>query len=240
MRNLAICEPLISAGTPSEIRRGIKASLPVMLGFIPFALVLGAQARHKGFSPIEVPLMTGLNFGGGSEFAAVELWTSPPHVMLIIGITFLINSRHLLMGATFAPFVRHLPKRQAFIALFFMCDESWAMSLADAKRSQTHLSLGYFSGVAGCLYATWVVFTTLGSLLGPILGDVTQYGFDMAFPAVFLVMLAGMWRGVSAARPWAVSLIVAGAVRIIFPGAWYVPAGAISGIFAAAFWARAE
>ncbi|WP_343239057.1 AzlC family ABC transporter permease [Stenotrophomonas sp. GD03993] len=78
-----------------------------MIGFIPFALVLGAQAAQKGLSALEVPLMTGLNFAGGSEFAAVELWTSPPHIALIVAITALVNSRHLLMGASLAPLLIH-------------------------------------------------------------------------------------------------------------------------------------
>ncbi|WP_425336076.1 AzlC family ABC transporter permease [Sinorhizobium numidicum] len=211
-----------------------------MVGFVPFALVLGAQAAERGFSIVEVPLMTGLNFGGGSEFAAVELWTSPPHVLLIVAITFLVNSRHLLMGAALAPFIRHLPKRKALVTLFFMCDESWAMGLADAKKSATVLSLGYFFGVALGLYSTWVIFTTVGAFVGPFLGDVTRYGFDMAFPAVFLVMLAGMWKGAVAARPWLVSLIIAGTTYVLFPGAWYVPAGAVSGVLSAFFCARSD
>jgi 4-azaleucine resistance transporter AzlC len=223
----------------SEVRRGARASLPVMLGFVPFALVLGSQASRKGLTPVEVPLMTGLNFGGGSEFAAVGLWSSPPHVLLIVAITLLVNSRHLLMGATLAPLIRHLPKRQAFPALFFMCDESWALGLADAREGRARFSLGYYMGVSAGLYLTWVVFTTLGALAGPVLGDVTRFGFDMAFPAVFLVMLAGMWKGVAAARPWIVSLVVAAATHLLVPGAWYVPAGSVAGVTAAYLWARA-
>lgn len=210
-----------------------------MLGFVPFALVLGAQASQKGLSPIEVPLMTGLNFGGGSEFAAVELWASPPHMLLIAAITFLVNSRHLLMGAALAPLMRHLPKRKALPALFFMCDESWALVLADARKARSGLSLGYYMGVSAGLYCTWVVFTTIGTLAGPVLGDVTRYGFDMAFPAVFLVMLAGMWKGAAAALPWTVSLVVAAATHLLVPGVWYVPAGALSGVMAAYLCARA-
>ncbi|MBP2445306.1 4-azaleucine resistance transporter AzlC [Rhizobium leguminosarum] len=224
----------------SEAWRGLKAAIPVMLGFVPFALVLGAQAAGKGFTAVEVPLMTGLNFGGGSEFAAVELWSSPPHVLLIAAITFLVNSRHLLMGAALAPFIRHLSKRQALMAQFFMCDESWAMGLADARKARANLSLGYFFGVALGLYICWVIFTTVGVLVGPILGDVTEYGFDMAFPAVFLVMLAGMWKGAKAALPWLVSLLVAAATYLVLPGAWYVPAGALSGVVAAFLMARAD
>lgn len=226
------------SGLFSEARRGLRDCLPVMLGFVPFALVLGSQATQKGFSVLEVPLMTGLNFGGGSEFAAVELWTSPPQILLIVAITLLVNSRHFLMGAALAPLIRHLPRRKVFPALFFMCDESWAMGLADARKAGDRFSLGYFMSVALGLYLTWVVFTAVGALVGPVLGDVTRYGFDMAFPAVFLVMLAGMWKGASAALPWLVSLVVAALTFLLVLGAWYVPAGALSGVVAAYVLAR--
>lgn len=226
-----------------EIRRGLRASLPVMVGFVPFALVLGAQAVAKGFSAIEVPLLTGLNFGGGSEFAAIGLWTSPPHLLLIAGVALLVNSRHLLMGAALAPYLRHLPRGKALPALFFMCDESWAMGLADAKAREADgarraFSLAYYMGVSAGLYGTWVLFTAIGALLGPVLGDVTAYGFDMAFPAVFLVLLRGMWKGLAAALPWAVSLTVAVALYLLVPGAWYVPGGVVAGMAVAWFGAR--
>lgn len=222
----------------AEFRRGLKSAIPVMIGFIPFALVLGAQAAAKGFSAIETPLLTGLNFGGGSEFAAIGLWTSPPHLLLIVGVTLLVNSRHLLMGAALAPYLRRLPRRTALRTLFFMCDESWAMGLADARRREGEgravpFSLDYFMGVSIGLYLTWVLFTAIGALIGPRLGDVTAYGFDMAFPAVFLVLLRGMWKGVRAAAPWGVSLAAAVAACTLIPGAWHVPAGVLAGLFAA-------
>ena len=37
--------------------------------------------------------------------------------------------------------------------------------------------------------------TTLGAAVGPTIGNIEQYGFDMAFTAVFLVLLRGMWKG---------------------------------------------
>lgn len=223
---------------PGEFRRGLATALPVMIGFIPFALVLGAQAVQKGFTQIEVPLLTGANFGGGSEFAAIELWTSPPHVALIVAITFLVNSRHLLMGATIAPLLRHLPLRKVLPSLFFMCDESWAMGLADATKranagQHADFSLRYYLGVSVGLYVTWVVFTALGAIVGSMIGDVEAYGLHMAFPAVFLVLLRGMWKGMRAARPWLVSLIAAITTYLLVPGAWYVAAGAAAGLVTA-------
>lgn len=244
---MSVLDPSVAQGevdivSRSEVWRGIVACTPILLGIIPYALVLGAQASSKGLSVVEVPLMTGLNFAGGSEFAAIRLWTSPPHILLIVAMTFLVNSRHLLMGAALAPFLQHLSKRKALAALFLMCDESWAIGLADARKRASQgyhpaFSLRFYLGGSIVFYVAWVVFTTLGAAFGPLLGDVEAYGFDMAFPAVFLVLLAGMWKGVYAARPWLVSLVVAALTYLLVPGAWYVAAGAISGIVAAYIWA---
>jgi predicted branched-subunit amino acid permease len=181
----------------------------MLLGIIPFALVLGSQATQKGFSFIEVHLFTGLNFAGGSEFAILELWTNPPI------ITFLVNSRHLLMGASLVPYLRHLPNKQIFPALFFMCDASWAVALADAQKRQAQtginhaFNLSFYTGLCFALYLMWVGFTALCGAIGPILGDASRFGFDMAFPAVFLVLLRGMWKSLHAARPGLVSLVTA-------------------------------
>ncbi|CAM2154564.1 MULTISPECIES: AzlC family ABC transporter permease [Paraburkholderia] len=218
----------------AEMARGMRAALPVMLGFVPFALVLGAQAAQKGLSVLEVPMMTGMNFAGGSEFTAVRLWTSPPHIALIVLMSLLVNARHILMGAALAPRLRHVPLPRALAALFLMCDESWALALADANgRKQDSISLAYYLGAAVNLWLTWVAFTALGAVLGPVLGDVERYGFDMAFTAVFLVLLKGMWKGARASSPWFVSLVVAGVTYRLVPGAWYVAAGACAGLLAA-------
>jgi len=226
----------------SEVWRGLRASLPLMVGVVPFALVLGAQAARKGLTAVEVPMMAGLNFAGGSEFAAIGLWTSPPHVLLITAVTFLVNSRHILMGAALAPYLQHLPKWKVFAALIVMCDESWALGLADARRraaeGKSALSLPFYLGAAIGIYLAWVVFTTMGAVAGPFVGDVRGYGFDMAFPAVFLVLMRGMWSGARAARPWLVSLVVAGLTYLCVPGAWYVAAGILAGLAAAFWWAE--
>lgn len=68
---------------------------------------------------------------------------------------------------------------------------------------------------------------------GPVLGDIKQYGFDMAFVAVFLVLLKGMWAGFRPAIAWLVSLLVAALSYKFIDGAWYVLLGTISGLMVA-------
>lgn len=220
---------------------GATASLPVLFGIIPFGLVLGAQAAQKGLTPYEVPLMTGLNFAGGSEFAALGLWAAPPPFLLIMAVTFLVNSRMLVMGAALTPFLHHLPKRKVLPALFLMTDASWALSMADTRRRAElgiapAFSLAYYIGSSIVFYVAWIGCTTVGAVLGPLLGHPEAYGLDMAFPAVFLVMLRGMWKGLRRAWPWVASLAAAALTYKLVPGAWYVAAGAVAGILTAVIW----
>lgn len=229
----------------SEARRAFKIAWPVLIALIPMALVLGAQAAQKGLSTIEVTLMTALNYAGGSEFAAVGLWTSPLPVALIVGMTFLVNSRHLLMGAALAPYIHHLPKRIVYPVLFFMVDESWALGLADARRRaaagiEPSFSLTFYATLGALFWFTWFVFATVGALIGPTVGDLGRWGFELVFPAIFLVLVRGMWTTARAARPWLVSLLTAAIIHLTIPGAWYVPAGAVAGLAAAWFWADAQ
>lgn len=226
----------------AEILRGLKDVLPVLIGVAPLGLALGAQAAHKGLAPGAVALMTGLNFAGGSEFAAVGLWANPLPVALIVLMTALVNSRHLLMGATLAPLIAHLPRWKAFAALFWMCDESWAMAYADAQKRRaagaiSGFSLPYYAAVALGVWIAWIGSCTAGAVIGPAIGDIRAFGVDMALPAVFLAITKGLWRGHRAARPWLVSLIVAALTYLLVPGAWYVATGAVAGLIAARFWA---
>ena len=227
-----------------EVMRGVSTSLPVLSAVVAYGLVFGAQAAQKGLHLLEVPLMTGSNYAGGSEFAAVGLWASPPPVLVIVAVTLLINSRHLVMGAALTPHIQHLPRWKALVVLFFMSDESWAISHADTLRRKEAghrlpFSPAFYAGCAGTIYLGWLGSTTLGAAASPLLGDVEAYGFDMAFPAVFLVILAGMWKGRRAARPWLVSLAAAASTHLLVPGAWYVVVGTAAGLGAAHCWARA-
>ncbi|SDB84670.1 4-azaleucine resistance probable transporter AzlC [Acinetobacter boissieri] len=218
-----------------EFKRGLKASIPVLIGLIPCALVLGTQAAHKGLSILEIPLLTGLNFAGGSEFAILEVWTNPPQILLLMFVTLLINSRHLLMGANLVPYLKHLPNKKALSALFFMCDEVWALSVSDAQKRnylppKEAFSMPFYAGISFALYVMWVLFTTLGGAIGSTLGDISKWGFDMAFPAIFLVLLRSMLPSVKASLPWVISLGAAIIAYLYLPSGWHVPVGTACGI----------
>ncbi|MDA3979652.1 AzlC family ABC transporter permease [Gallibacterium sp. AGMB14963] len=222
--------------TNNSISQGFRDAFPVLIGFIPFGLVLGAQGTASHMTLWQVPLMTGVNFAGGSEFAAIGLWASPPPLLLIMFTTFLVNCRHILMSAALTPYLKGLPLRKTLLVLFFMCDEAWALALNHIKqRALRQLDLRYYFSMALSLYLAWIISTGIGAWIGPFLGDIKQYGFDIAFVAVFLVLLKGMWTGFRPAIAWLVSLVVAAISYQLFAGAWYVLFGTLSGLIIAYF-----
>ncbi|MDG1121967.1 MAG: AzlC family ABC transporter permease [Glaciecola sp.] len=228
----------MSVSKPSQhaFVEGMLIAFPLLLGFVPVAFMLGAEAAQKDFSSVLIMFLTMVNFAGGSEFAAIELWTSPPAVLFIIFVTLMVNSRHIIMGATLAPHIKHLPKRKILPTLFFMADEVWALAMQDITKQHKHtpskkgFRFDFYLGVALPLYVTWSVCAGLGAYYGNMLGDLHQYGLHMAFPAMFIVILVGMWNGKHNALPWLVSALVAMLAYHYLPGGWYVILGTFSGI----------
>ena len=50
-----------TASPRSEFLRGIKETSPMLIGLLPWALILGMQGGQKGMSWLEMLLMTGMN-----------------------------------------------------------------------------------------------------------------------------------------------------------------------------------
>ncbi|AWM86444.1 AzlC family ABC transporter permease [Microvirga sp. 17 mud 1-3] len=213
-----------------EARAGLRDIAPAAIAAIPIGLLFGAVAVTKGLSPAEVALMSLLVFAGGAQFAAIESWVSPAPILALAFGTFLINVRHVLMGASLAPKIR-LSRSQKFIAFFFMTDESWALSERRAiDRPVTGI---YWAAMAAILFANWVVSTTLGAVLGSFLGDPARFGADFAFTALFIGLVAGFGRSRITLVTVGVSAAVAALVHHFIGAPWHVASGALAGIAAA-------
>lgn len=224
----------------SEFRRGAISAAPLMIGFIPLAVILGAQASQAGQSFVTAYLMTAINFAGGSEFAVLGFWSAVPPLATVILSTFLINSRHIIMGANLAPYIQHESGMRIFFLYFVMCDETWALSMQDIQRRRAlnqGFSFGYHMGVGVSLWLMWSWSTCLGAFIGNSFGDLSHYGFEMALPATFIGLAIGIRpRGrenLSQYIPIAISFACAAGLAALDLKTYSVGGGAFSGLFAA-------
>ncbi|SON56259.1 Inner membrane protein YgaZ [Hartmannibacter diazotrophicus] len=221
-----------------EFRRGVVAVAPLAVAVIPFALILGANGAAKGLSVVEIGLMSAIVFAGSSQFLAIDLWREPVPVLSLGLAALLINLRHVLMSASLSGKMNHVPKWLRYLKVFFLADEIWA--LAEQHATRQRLTPAYYFGLAAPLYGAWVLLTMAGAALGSLIADPRAFGFDFAFTAVFIGLVAGFWKGRGSALVAATSAIVAIAVHTLVEGAWFVVAGALAGVAMAAITARQD
>lgn len=228
--------PVRSAGT--DFRVGFVRGFPIILATAPFGLLLGAIAAQKGLSVLEVSLMSAIVFAGSAQFVAIDIWTSPAPWAALGFSALLINMRHVLMSASIGPRMGSFNPTLRIFGLFFLADEIWALSEAEAARAR--FTPAFYFGLVTVFYSLWNLWTVLGALIGPVLGNPADIGFDFAFTAVFIALIMSFWKGPATGAVLAASAAVAALTHTHVEGPWYILAGAIAGMIAAALLWRPE
>ena len=213
---------------------GAKRAIPLALSVCAVGVAFGMLSRQARLSVIDALLMSGLVYAGASQFVALSLWTAIPFpVIPIILTTFIVNMRHMLMGASLRPWYAKLSPWKVYTTVFFMVDESWALTMSDFAKGGR--DAGFLLGSGFTLYLAWVSSTLIGRTAGAWIQNPAQWGLDFAFIAVFAALLVGMWKGKSNLLPWVVAAVVAVAAAHWLPGKWYILLGGIAGSAVGAF-----
>lgn len=215
-----------------DLAAGLRAAAPLLVAMVPIGAVFGAVAVSKGLSPLETSLMSALVFAGGSQFVAMDLWTQPASWVALGFAALLVNLRHVLMSASIAGKLDGFSGWRKYAAMLILTDESWALS--EFRAATGRLTPAFYAGAALSIYTVWNLATICGALLGAFMGDPQRIGLDFAFPAVFIVLLMGFWKGRETGLVLVASASAAFLTHHFVPGAWYVAAGALAGLAAAA------
>jgi 4-azaleucine resistance transporter AzlC len=206
---------------------GTRQAIPLAASVFLVGMVFGVLARHAGLTLLETLLMSALVFAGASQFVAVGLWALPIPVAAIVFTTLIVNLRHVLLSAALRPWFRDLSHLRVYGSLFFMVDESWALTMGQIRAGTRDRA--FLIGAGFLMYLSWVTATGTGYLAGTAIGDLSRWGLDFAITAIFMALLIGMWRGRSDLWPWLVSAAVAIITWRFLPGTWYIVCGAVSG-----------
>jgi len=203
----------------SAFRRGMVSTLPLAPGVIAFGLLYGMMARQVGFQPWEALAMSAVVHAGSAQFVALEMWNTASAATIIL-TTWVVNLRHLLMGASIAPYLSDLSARWKALLALWMSDESYALAITAYEAG--HGSAGYFLGANLGVALVWWISSWAGALLGAAVPDPTQYGLDLVFPLAFLGLLISFLKD----RLHVAVAVLAGLLALaciqVLPGKWYV------------------
>lgn len=160
----------------SGARAGALAMVPLALGYLPFAFVIGTAAGHSS-DPLAAWAGSLLVFAGSAHLVVVETVTAGGATGGIawsaIGAAILINARLLVLSAALAPIWRsaRLPARLAAGAV--VIDPLWMLvgartsglpgGKAGAQAPATQRR--YYAGAAAMLALLWSATMAVGTLL---------------------------------------------------------------------------
>lgn len=206
-----------------EFFLGIKKTMPLMVGVIPFGLAYGIMGIQAGLKLPELTLMSMFVFAGSAQFMAVGMIKEGISFTLIVISTLLINLRHLLMGLSLAPYLNRQKTRWLYLLAFGMVDESYASTINHYKESGSEQGNPFFMfGAAFGMYIFWIGSSLIGAILGYSIKDPLSWGLDFAMPATFLSILVLQIKSVRIMTVFFVSGISAVAANIYIPGKWYI------------------
>ncbi|MFC7096867.1 AzlC family ABC transporter permease [Halobaculum marinum] len=181
---------------PSDLRDGVRDTLPLLLGIVPFALVAGVAGVEAGLTPLQTVGLSVVVFAGASQLAAIELLGDDAALGVVVLTVVVINLRMLMYSASIAPYFRHLSTRVRAGCAYVLTDQAYALALAryagDGADADLDADGGtrrpyYYLGVAVTLWVVWQAGTVTGVVFGAAVPESWQLGF--AVPLVFLALL---------------------------------------------------
>ena len=204
------------SGGPSETEARRQLLLEVVgisLSIAALAVVFGIAAREAGLSVIDAIAMSALPFAGASQFAALGYLEEGLSWAVIVGLTALINARHLLYSASLAPHLAGVPAPQRAAMAQVLTDEAFALSISHFARLGRPDASGYWIAAIFGVYLPWNIGTAIGATVGQFIPEPSQLGLDVVFAASMAGLAVGLIKGrrevVATTAAVAIGLIVA-------------------------------
>jgi len=165
--------------------QGIKAGIPIGLGYFAVALTLGIAAKNAGFTPFQATLTSFLINASAGEYIGFTLIAAGSGYIEVFLMEAIANARYMLMSAALSqkldPKVGTLGR---MLLGFCITDENFGVSIAREGK----LDPVFTFGAATMAIPGW----SLGTLFGAILGNIMPVGLLSALS----VSLYGMFISV--------------------------------------------
>lgn len=202
--------------TRSAFADGVSSVAPLLLGVIPFGLVVGVSASTAimGAGPAWATSL--IIFGGAAQLATIELTNAGTAALVVIATGLVINARHIMYSATLADHFREFPGGWRYGLPYLMTDQAFAVSITRYDTvDDPRYKRWFFLGAGLSLWLPWQLTTVAGLLVGAQIPS--SWSLDFVIPLVFTVLLISAVKD----RPGLFASVVGGLVAIIGRGLPY-------------------
>lgn len=221
--------------TREGLRRGARTALPLLIGYLPFAMVIGVISQAHGLSLLETGLMGATVFAGASQLLALELWADPVPVVATIVAALVVNLRFLPITASLSHWFVRLRGWRVWGTLATVTDHALAFSVTEERAGR--VDAGFLLGLGLVTWAGWIVFCVGGHMLGSAVVLPPGHALYFASVSAFISLLVPLWRGFGRDMlPWLLAAILSlGLFLLGMPTPLPLLSGALGGAFLAAW-----
>jgi 4-azaleucine resistance transporter AzlC len=174
-----------------KLIRGIKAGLPIAVGYFPIAIAFGALAAQAQLSWWEGTTMSVIVYAGASQFVGVSMLLAGAGSIQIITTTLFLNLRHLIMSLAVNDRIRDFPQSWKNVLSFGITDETFALlTLGTNGEDQGYdLTPQFMAGLAGTAYLSWVFGTAAGGIGANLIPGTITTAMTVGLYGLFIGLL---------------------------------------------------
>ncbi|MBS0338302.1 MAG: AzlC family ABC transporter permease [Proteobacteria bacterium] len=213
---------------------GVRAGLPVVLGYLGIGAAAGVVERAAGFSYAEVVLLSMVLYAGSAQFVLTSMVALASPLSAIVLTVFFVNARHLLLSAALAPFFRRIPAWKNALLGLQLTDETFVVA---AARFAKHPPAGaaWMAGLNLAAYTAWALANLAGAVFSAQFSGsaASTRVLGFALPCMFaglLVLQLGAQSRLRTGLAVAVFAATLGvAVQLARPGPWAVIVATLAG-----------
>lgn len=189
---------------------GLVAVAPLLLGVVPFALVVGVLAANSAMGTLPAWATGFIIFAGAAQLVTLELYDAGTAAVVIIATALVVNLRHMMYSAALAEPFRAFPTPWRLGLPYLMTDQAFALSITqyDDHTDPTYRRW-YFLGAGIGLWVPWQIGMTVGAVLGTTVPE--SWSLDFAVPLVFLVLVVLAVKN----TPTLVAAVVGGVAAVL-------------------------
>jgi 4-azaleucine resistance transporter AzlC len=193
--------------------RGLRAGLPVFIGYLPMAVAFGIVARAAGIGMAEATGMSVFVFAGASQYMAADLVASGVHPASIVLATLVLNFRHFLMSTHLARRLR--PRPAAALAVgFVVTDETYVVGSLEPDLGPV-----FFLGLGVAAWLGWVIGTVIGAAAATAIPVALARAMSVTLFAMFIALLAPAVR-----TRWQRGVVAVLGALLAWAGSRFLPA----------------
>ncbi len=198
---------------------GLKAGIPVILGFVPVGIGFAIMARQAGFSFAQTCGSSLMVFAGAAQIMSTGMVAQGASLFAITLATFLLNLRHVIMSICV---FSKVPVKNPFLRMamgFGITDETFAIvTTTEDPRVQTPYA---FLGLITTSYLSWVGGTVIGAIASDFLPVVISASLGVSLYAMFLgLLMPGLTKNAKLAVLVIFTALCNTGLRLIMDSSW--------------------